>query len=86
MNEVKKQASQIDEQSEFLEKSIAQLVETIEVLEGRLTRLIRDIEPRETKEGVEANLVPFANFLRGQAWAVQIAKNKINSILERLEL
>lgn len=85
VNETKKIA-QVDEQAEFLQKATDQLAETIEALESRLERVLVPSTPKAEKEGVEANLVPLANFLRTRAWAISGLRNRLDSILERLEL
>lgn len=78
--------SQVDEQGEFLQLSIDQLAATIEELEERLERVLLPLKPAESKEGSEVSLVPFADFLRARAWAVHGIRNRVISILERLEL
>jgi hypothetical protein len=78
--------TQVDEQCAFLDKSLVRLAETINFLEARLERVIRPLEPEETKEGDEANFVPMADFIRSKAWQVQVCSNRINSLLQRLEL
>lgn len=81
-----KKESQVDEQGHFLQASIDQLAETIEALEMRLDRVLLPSQMAAEKEGVEANLVPLADFLRTRAWAIHGLRNRVTGILERLEL
>lgn len=86
MNEEKQKLYQVTEQSEFLMIANKQLNETIEMLEERLAQILRLSNSKESKEGDEIDLVPLANFIRSQAWSIQVSRNKILSILDRLEL
>ena len=79
--------SQVTEQLNNLDGGIANLHETINALVSRLEFVLRKEPPTEQCAGKDkTEIVPLARILEDHADSVRAAKDKINNILDRLEL
>lgn len=78
--------SQIAQESIHLTNEIDKLHEKISILDDRLSTILRYSDPKPEDVDKAESLVPFAEFMRGKAWLVASATERIEDILRRLEL
>ena len=79
--------SHVAEQSALLEKAIEAITVEVEELESRLDNILTPDIIKEGKAGVpEANLVPYANFLRTQVERLEEIGGRLRNLRSRIEL
>jgi len=79
--------SQVTEQLNSLDRDIASLHEAINALVARLEFVLRKDPPKEQCVGKDKpEIVPLARILEDHADSVRAARDKIDDILDRLEL
>ena len=85
--ETPQRQSQVTEQLNNLDRGIVSLHEAINALVARLELVLRkDVLNEQCVGKDKAEIVPLAYVLEGHADSVKMARDKIDDILDRLEL
>lgn len=83
---VGKREGQVLEQLNDLDKSIAVLSEVIGRVGERLKSVLIEPCPREEKRGPEQALAPLADTLRGYSKLINLQAERLEYLLDRLQL
>jgi hypothetical protein len=77
---------QVDREMEFLEGAIRNLTGTLQVLLSRIQPVLRPIPPDGKEEVPEDFLVPLADSIRARRWGIEAINNRLNVVLDHLEI
>ena len=81
-----KKQNEIEEQLSFCDKQAENLASRIGVLEGKLSPVLRRIPEEENVKKDALELTPLANSIRKIGNSIQFFTDKLQSIINRLEL